>query len=108
MKMPGGMHRAETLVKEFGKLEKETLGRPRFGKKNGQAGRGSDFVHKILGLCEAENGTQIDELLQARASRHKKHGKMLTRIQVLEGGRVPAKEVQNWKIEGQKRRTTRK
>ena len=36
------------------------------------------------------------------------HGKMLKRIQVLEDGRVPAKEAQNWKIERQKRRITRK
>ena len=29
----------------------------------------------------------------------KEHGKMLKRIQVLEDGRVPAKEARNWKIE---------
>ena len=34
--------------------------------------------------------------------------KMLRRIQVLEGGRGPAKEARNWKIEGQRRRITRK
>ena len=38
----------------------------------------------------------------------KEYGKMLKRIQVLEDGRVPAKEARNWKIEGQKRRITRK
>ena len=36
------------------------------------------------------------------------YGKMLTRIQVLEVGRVPAKEAKSWIIEGQKRRITRK
>ena len=30
----------------------------------------------------------------------KEHGKMLKRIQILEDGRVPAKEGKNWKIEG--------
>ena len=35
-------------------------------------------------------------------------GKMLTRIHVLEVGRVPAKEAKSWIIEGQKRRITRK
>ena len=29
----------------------------------------------------------------------KEHGKMLKRIQVLEDGRVPAKEARDWKIE---------
>ena len=33
---------------------------------------------------------------------------MLKRIQVLESGRVPAKEARNWMIELQKRRNTRK
>ena len=36
------------------------------------------------------------------------YGKMLKRIQVLEDGRVPAKEARNWRIEGRKRRITRK
>ena len=31
------------------------------------------------------------------------HGKMLKRIQVLKGGRVPAKEARNRRIEGQKK-----
>ena len=38
----------------------------------------------------------------------KGHGKMINRIQILEDGRVPAKEAGNWKIEGQKRRITSK
>ena len=33
----------------------------------------------------------------------KEHGKMLTRVQVLEEGRVLANEARNWKIEGQKK-----
>ena len=36
------------------------------------------------------------------------YGNMLKRIQVLEDGRVPAKEARNGRIEGQKRRITRK
>ena len=51
---------------------------------------------KLLNCCKPEQaGT-------------KEHGKMLKRIQVLEDGRVPAKEARNWKIEGLKRRMTRK
>ena len=37
-----------------------------------------------------------------------KIGKMLKRIQTLEEGRVPAKETKNWRIEGEKKRITRK
>ena len=35
----------------------------------------------------------------------KEHGKMLKLIQVLEDGRVPAKEARNWKIERKTRRS---
>ena len=39
----------------------------------------------------------------------KEFGKMVKRIQTLEEGRVPAKEeAKNWRIEGEKKRTTRK
>ena len=30
------------------------------------------WCRNILGLCEAKNGTEVDELLQAVASRHKR------------------------------------
>ena len=36
----------------------------------------------------------------------KEFGKMLKRIQVLDEGRIPAKEARRWKIEGQRRRIT--
>ena len=38
----------------------------------------------------------------------KEHGKTSKRIQVLDDGRVPAKEARDWKSERQKRRNTRK
>ena len=38
----------------------------------------------------------------------KEFGKMMRRIQILEDGIVPAKETKNWRIEGEKKRITRK
>ena len=38
----------------------------------------------------------------------KEYGKMIKRIQVLEDGRVLAKEARNWKIEGHKKEGSRK
>ena len=38
----------------------------------------------------------------------KEYGTMLERIKILEDGRVPAKEAEDWKIEGRKKRITRK
>ena len=58
-------------------------------------------AQKVFGIREAKNGTETDELLQTRTEGTKEYGKMLKNIQVLEDGRVPAKEAQNWKIEGQ-------
>ena len=37
----------------------------------------------------------------------KEHGKMIKRVQTPEDGRVPAKEANGWRIEGQKKRITR-
>ena len=38
----------------------------------------------------------------------KELGKMMRRLQTLEGGRVPDKEANNWRIEGEKKRIARK
>ena len=38
----------------------------------------------------------------------KEFGKMMKLIQILEEGRVPAKEAKNWRIQGEKKRITRK
>ena len=38
----------------------------------------------------------------------KEHGNMMKRIQTQEDGKVPAKEATNWRIEGQKKKNTRK
>ena len=38
----------------------------------------------------------------------KEHGKMLKLVEILEDGRVPAKEAKDWKIEGKQRRITRR
>ena len=94
------MHRAEVLVRKFGKMRKAIFGRPRFGKKSGQAGRSSDSEQKMLGLCAKKNGTKIDiDCCKPELVGTKEHGKMLKRTQILEDGRVPAKEAKNWKTE---------
>ena len=66
------IHRAAGAVRKPVKMVEETLGKPRFGEKNGCAGGGSDLVQKMLGTRETENGTKIDELFQARTSGHKR------------------------------------
>ena len=38
------------------------------------------LMQEMLGLCEAENGTHIDEVLQAGASGHRRAWEMLHRF----------------------------
>ena len=61
----------------------------------------------MLGLCEAENGTQIDERLQARANMHQIEWQDVETGQILEDGRVPAEEAKIVRLR-EKRRITRK
>ena len=83
MKMKGKYKRPKCLSEILEKWRKRHLGRPRFGKKNGQAGRGPDMAQKVFRICEAKNGTETDELLQAGTDGYPRYGKMLKRIQVL-------------------------
>ena len=62
-------YRAETCGNIFGKMEKATYGRTRYGKKNGQARRSFDLVHKnalpnmgpkLMNCCKPEQvGTKV-------------------------------------------------
>ena len=85
-------------------MEKATFGRPRFGEKSGQAERSVDLVQKMLGPCETENGANVDGLLHAAASRHKRARQNVQRIQVLEDGRILAKEEKTGRLNDKKRR----
>ena len=55
-------------------------------------GEGLIWCRTLRGPCETENGTEINEMLQAGASRHKRVWQ-LKRIQVLEDGKIlPGKQ----------------
>ena len=66
------------------------------------------MVQKVFGIYEAKNGTDTDELLQTGKDGHQRIWQDVEEIQILEEGRVPAKETKNWRIEGEKKRITRK
>ena len=79
------------------------------GKKNGQAGRSVDLVHKkCSGYAQQRVGLELMNRCKLEKVSTKENGKMLKRIQIFENGRIPAMEARNWKIEGQKRRITRR
>ena len=64
MKMPGKCTGPQFSFKKFGKMGKAPSGRSSLGQEDGQAGRSSDMVQKVFGICEAKNGTKTNELLQ--------------------------------------------
>ena len=67
------------------------------------------MVQKVFGICEAKNGAEADELCcRLEKMGTKEFSKMMKRTQTLEDGGVPAKEAKNCRIEGQKKRITRK
>ena len=48
------MHRAKVLVRKLKIMVKAALGRPRFGKKSGQAWRGPDMAQQVFWMCVAK------------------------------------------------------
>ena len=108
VKMPGKCEGPKFLSTIYGKWRKKYLGGHDLVRRVDRQGRGSDMEKKVFGLCEAKNGTKTDEYLQAGTDGYPWVSKMLKIIQVLEDGRVPAKEARSWRIERQKRRITRK
>ena len=79
---------------------KASSGRSRLGQKNGQAGGRFDMVQRMG--PKVVNGCRLEQMDT------KEFGKMVRRIQILQEGRTPAKEAKNWRIEGEKKRITRK
>ena len=66
------------------------------------------WCKKCPGFTRQRKGPKLMTCCKPVQVGTKEHGKMLKRIRVLEDGRVPAKEVENWRIEAKKRRISRK
>ena len=73
MKMKGKCTGPVCLSENFGKMEKAiTLGGHDLVRRVDRQGEVLIRCRKCSALCEAKNGTEIDELLQAAASRHER------------------------------------
>ena len=70
--------------------------------------RRMDKQCEVLIWCRKCSEPQLMNYCKPEHVGTKEYGKMLKRIQILEVGRVPAKEARNWKIEGKQRRITGK
>ena len=60
------------------------------------------WCRKCSGCARQRMGPKLMEGCKPEQDGTKEHGQMLKRIQILEEGRIVAKEARNWKIEGQK------
>ena len=66
------------------------------------------WCRKCSGYARQGMGQKLINCCKPEQTDKKEHGKMLKKFQTLGDGRVPAKEAKYWRIEGQKKRITRK
>ena len=94
MKVPGRCNGPKLLSKGLGKWERRHLGEHDLVRRMDR--KGEAMGPMLVNCCRPEQmGT-------------KAFCKMMKRIHILEEGRVPVKEAKNWRIEGGKKRITRK
>ena len=106
MKMPGKCTGPMYLSGDSGKMEKAASGHDLVRRMDGQGGI-LVWCRKCSGNAWQRVGPKLMNCCKREQVGTKEYGRMLKRIQVLEDGRVLAKEARNWKIEGQPRRITR-
>ena len=90
-------------------MVKATYGRTRLGEKGGQAEISLDLVHKnCSGYARQKVGPKMMNYCKLEQVGTKEHGKILKRIQVLEEGRVKAKEAKKMRISRTKEKVHKK
>ena len=99
------MHRANILVNKCWKNGEGHLGGHDLVRRMDRQGEVLIWCRKCSGYARQRMGPKLKNCCKPEQVGTKEYGKMLKRIQVLEDGRVRAKEARNWKIEGQKRIT---
>ena len=65
------------------------------------------WCRKCSGCARQRMGPKLMNCCRPERMGTQGHGNMLKRIQILEDGKIPTKEVTNWRTEGQRRRTWR-
>ena len=102
------MHRTKIVSGNIGKWRKRQLGGPDLVIRMDRQGEVLIWCRECSGCARQRMGPILMNCCKPEQVGTKEYGKMLKRIQVLEDGRVPTKEARNWKLEGQKKRITRK
>ena len=97
------MHTVEELVEEIWNLGKRHLGGHDLVRRVNKQGEVLIWCRKCSGFTRPRIGPKLMNCCMPEQVGTKEHGNMLKRIQILEDGRVPAKEAKKRRIEGQKR-----
>ena len=108
MKMPGKCTGPKFLSKSFRKWGRRFLGGHDLVRRMDRQGEVLIQRRKCSGYARQRMGPKLVNCCRLEQMGTKVFGKMMKRIQILEEGRVPAKETKNWRIEGEKKRSTRK
>ena len=108
MKMPETCTGPKYLSEHLGKWRKRHLGGHDLVRRVDGQGEVLIWCRKCSGYARQRMGPKLMNCCRPEQVGTTEHGKMLKRIQLLEDGRVPAKEAKNWKTEGQTGRITRK
>ena len=100
---------AQINVEKIRKMEKRHLGGHDMVRRKDRQGEVLlIWCRKCSGYARRRMGPKRSNCCRLEQMDTKEFGKMMKRIQFLEEGRVPAKEAKNWRIEGDKKRITRK
>ena len=102
MKMPGNCTGPKYLSEKLGKWRKRHVGGHDLVRRVDRQGDVLIWCRKCSGHARQRMGPQLMNCCKPELVGTKKHGRKLKRIQILEDGRVPAKEAKNWKFEGQR------
>ena len=108
MKMPGRCNGPKFLSKGLGKWRRRHLGGHDLVRRMDRKGEVLKWCRKCSEYARQRMGPKLVNCCRLEQMGTKEFGKMMKRIHILEEGRVPAKEAKNCRIEGEKKRITRK
>ena len=108
MKMPTKCTGPKFLSKSMENCGRRHLGSHELVRRMDRQGEVLIWRRKCSGYAEQRMGPKLMNCWKPEQMGTKEYGQMMKRIQTLENGRVPAKKAKNWRIEGQKKRITRK
>ena len=108
MKMPGRCTGPKFLSKGLEKRRRRHLGGHDLLRRIDRQGEVLTWCRKCSGYARQRMGHKMMNSCKPEPMGAQVYGRMLKRIQVLEDGRVPAKEARNWRIEGQKQESQEK